>query len=176
MPQNNIEKWIPIKDYEEFYAISNFGNIKSLEKTWYFGCGRKAKKHQEERILKPTIAANGYLSMKLSKYGKAQTKFIHHLVWEAFGDKPRDGYKLQVDHIDNGRLNNHIDNLQLLKQRDNLIKGVKNRGNEFPIGVSKRNNRYRASIYSNGKKIHLGYYKDPIEAGLVYEQAYGEAI
>ena len=63
------------------------------------------------RCLKPCVV-RGYLKIDAYKNGKRKNYYVHRFVFESFkGDIP---LNLQVDHIDNDKQNNCIDNLQLL--------------------------------------------------------------
>ncbi len=103
------EIWKPIEGFEELYAISNLARVKSFYAN-------------KIRILKLNITKGGYLTVGLCKDGKNKTHYVHHLVWDHFGDCPRNGHKQLVDHRDEDKLNPRIDNLQLLTNRQNSIK------------------------------------------------------
>ena len=99
--------WKDIEDYEGLYQINKFGNVKSLSR----------KQSVKERILKQNNNTSGYLIVNLYKNKKSKTTMVHHLVWDYFGDEPRNGRVLQVDHKNNIRIDCWIGNLQLLNQR-----------------------------------------------------------
>jgi len=64
----------------------------------------------------------GYLKVKLySDGGKSNKTFLlHRLIWTYFnGDIPEG---MQIDHIDGNHLNNHLDNLQVITQKENIRK------------------------------------------------------
>ena len=67
---------------------------------------------------------NGYLYVNVRKNSKRKNYRVHHFVYECFrGDIPRE---LQVDHRDNDKKNNCIDNLQLLTPSANCKKYASN--------------------------------------------------
>lgn len=67
----------------------------------------------------------GYTSYRLSNKGKYKTVYIHRLVAEYFLD---DFHQLkEVHHIDENKLNNHVDNLQVVTRSENMIEVHKNR-------------------------------------------------
>lgn len=69
------------------------------------------------RILKTTTASNGYATFgSYAERGKRRNFFVHHLVAELFIG-PRDG--LNVNHKDGNKLNNHLENLELVTPREN---------------------------------------------------------
>lgn len=149
-----------IKDYEGLYKVSDFGLVKS----------------KDGIILKNRIDKDGYLRVNLRKNGKMKTYMISHLVWDHFGDRPRNGHALQVDHIKE-KWNNRIDNLQLLTNRQNVSKGFIQNGKKTSkyTGVcwGKDKNKWIVAIRENNKKIYLGSFKDEHKAHLVYQEKLG---
>ena len=82
-----------------------------------------------------------------------------------------------VDHINHNTLDNRKENLRIVTPRDNS-RNLKKESSSKYIGVSwnKREQKWRAYIYIDGKQKHLGYYIDEDEAGLVSENAYENII
>lgn len=129
-----MENWKDITGYEGFYQVSNKGRIKSLKRTI---------KHPHsgtmtvfERILKPNTVAFGYQQVKLSIEGERKSLYIHVLVCQEFIGEKEIGF--EVNHIDEDKTNNELENLEYL--------------------TSKENNNYGSRIYrmveknTNGKK------------------------
>ena len=107
---NMKEIWKDIEGYEGLYQVSDLGRVKSLK----FG---------KERILKQNQTYKGYLVVTLSENGKTKTRNVHVLVAMAFLDHKPDGtQKVVVDHIDNNKNNNTLDNMQLISHRENVSK------------------------------------------------------
>ena len=90
------EIWKDIKDYEGHYQVSNLSRVKSIK----FG---------KERIMKQNIR-RGYYYVCLSKNGIAKNYFVHRLVAQAFIDNTDN--LPQVNHKDENKLNNNVDNLE----------------------------------------------------------------
>lgn len=69
-------------------------------------------------VLKPQNGRRGYFTLRIKHAdGKMRTRYIHHLVAEAFiGFRP-DG--ADIDHIDGNRKNNRADNLRYCSRREN---------------------------------------------------------
>lgn len=165
-----IEEWRDVKEYEGFYKVSNSGIVKGLRRIITRKNG--AKQEITEKIITPSMVNSGYLKVMLNRKDKRKGFFVHHLVWDAFGNKERNGRIKQVDHIDNCKTNNHIDNLQVLTARQNVVKNVLRRkpAGWLP-GVCDLKTSFTAVIYANRKKHSIGNYKTKEEAYACYLRA-----
>ena len=105
------EIWRDIEGYEGLYQISNKGRVKSLYKG-------------SERILKPWDNGRGYLLVTLCKNGVALSKSIHRLVAISFIINPEN--KPQVNHKDENKSNNCIENLEWATAKENNNYGTHN--------------------------------------------------
>lgn len=79
-----MEIWKDIKEYEEIYQVSNYGNVRS--KT-HIRVNGKDKNHtcvSKGKLLRPGKDSNGYMIVVLSKNGKTKSYRVHRLVAEAF--------------------------------------------------------------------------------------------
>ena len=97
------------------------------------------------------------------KDAKSYNKKIHKLVAELFIDNPEN--KRCVDHIDNDRLNNNINNLRWVTYQENNRNRQLNANSTSGVkGVcfDKKANKWKAHITIDGIQIHLGIY-DNIE-------------
>jgi len=95
-----------IEDYP-YYEISNYGNVKSLQKGNY------------GKISKLGKSGNGYLYKALYHNGSFKSRFIQVLVAEAFIPNPEN--KGFVNHKDGNKLNNYVLNLEWCTRSENLI-------------------------------------------------------
>lgn len=95
-----MEIWKDIKGYEGRYQVSNYGNVKSLNHN------RTVK----EQLLKQNIDKHSYHKIHLWLYGKPKWFLIHRLVAEAFIPNP-DNLPC-INHKDENKHNNHVDNLE----------------------------------------------------------------
>lgn len=108
------EIWKDIKGYEGLYQISNMGQVKSLN---YRHTGR-------EKILKPSNQ-KGYLFVSLCKNGHKKNYLAHRLEYEAFyGEIPKG---MQVNHINEIKTDNRLENLNLMTPKENSNWGTRNK-------------------------------------------------
>ena len=75
------------------------------------------------RILKSSDNNSGYLTVNLYNDGHRTTKGIHRIVAESFIDGQKEG--LEVNHLDGNKHNNHRNNLEWVKHRENEIHAYK---------------------------------------------------
>jgi len=139
------EEFKTIKNFDN-YLISNFGNVKN-KKT--------------NRILKPCINSKGYFDVILRKYNKNYHKVIHRLIGESFIENPYN--KLCIDHIDNNKLNNNVDNLRWCTSQENSQNSKlssKNTSGYKGVYFNKPYNKWMSYINIDGIKINLGYYEN----------------
>ena len=110
--ESTQEQWKVIKGYE-LYEVSNIGRVKSNNNP------------KNPKILKQYTDANGYNSVMIVRskgYGKADRKFIHRLVAEAFIPNPDN--KPFVDHINTVRDDNVVDNLRWCTSKENAANPI----------------------------------------------------
>lgn len=125
-------------------------------------------KYAPQYIGKPAgaIEGRGYLQASVD----GQSYQVHRLVWKhVTGKDPAD----QLDHINGDKLDNRIENLEEVDNRENCARS--HQGRELPTGVTlyKRGHyiRYTARIRKNGVKQFLGYFMTPEEASTAYQEA-----
>lgn len=131
MQKENKEVWKPIPGYEGLYEVSNKGRVKRLEQDII--CKNGVKRHKKERILKGTVQNNGYLYVNLYDGPKR----VHRLVAEAFIPNPEG--KPQVNHKDEDKTNNHVENLEWMTAKENLNFGTRNERAGKAISKANRN-------------------------------------
>ena len=154
---NKKEIFKDVIGFEGVYQVSNLGNVKSL-------------KYGKERILKVGTSGDGYSMVVLSKNKKQYNKKVHQLVAMAFLNHEPNGMALVVDHKNNIKTDNRVENLQIITHRKNSSKDRKNKSSKY-TGVSwnKHSNKWRSQIYINGKYKYLGLFINEYEAHLAYQ-------
>lgn len=129
----HLEVWREIKGYEGLYSVSSFGNVKSISRIIYRTSkhGVKTSQAVPEKIKKGSIDKNGYIKVGLWKNNKQLTVSVHRLVAKAFLKNP---LKLpQINHIDEVKSNNNINNLEWCTSFHNV-----NHGSGIQRGVDAR--------------------------------------
>jgi hypothetical protein len=111
-----LEVFVDIQGYEGYYQVSNYGNVRSLDRVIVEKSGKTQT--LKGRILKPRTNPGGYRYIELGKNGTKATFAIHHLVAQAFIPNP--GNKRTVNHIDGNKLNNSLINLEWSTYSENL--------------------------------------------------------
>ena len=161
------EKFKDIPGYEGIYQVSNLGNVKSLPRLII---NSKNSFISKERILKPGKSTNGYLLVILCNNSNRETKKIHQLVAICFLNHKTCGQQLVVDHINDDKLDNRVENLQVITQRENSHKTQGKYSSNFKgVSFHKKYKKFSASIYINGKNNHLGYFNTEQEANEIYK-------
>lgn len=152
-----MEIFKKIEGYED-YQVSNLGNIKSFN----FG---------KEKILKPQLHIKGYYQILFYKNKKAKMFKIHQLVAIAFLNHKPSGMDLVVNHKDFNKLNNNVENLEIVTQRENTnLKHLKSSSKYTGVSWFKRDNKWQASIHINGKSKHLGLFTSELDASEAYQK------
>lgn len=142
--QGKIDWWkvFDYKDGELFWKIKTSRNVLIGDKA-----GRKAKDHYK------TFRFNG------------DSYYVHRVIWEMHNGPIPEG--MQIDHIDQNKFNNRIENLRLVDGFDNhknmpLLKN--NTSGCCGVSLRKKLAKWRAFISVNGSFMELGYYDDWFEA------------
>ena len=118
-----IEEWRDIKGYEGLYQVSNHGNVKRIEHIDTH-C-RQGSRVIKEYKKKASHDGKGYLFVILSKENKKVARRVHRLVAETFIDNPNN-YP-QVNHKDENKENNTVDNLEWCDAHYNINYGDANK-------------------------------------------------
>jgi len=120
--------------------------------------------HNQNKYLKPKIETDGYIRIGLYKNNKQKVFRFHRLVYEAYyGEIPEN---LCIDHIDNNKQNNHIDNLRLATNNENMWNQKVQKRNKTGyknITLTKWNT-YCLQIRKNNKIVYYKTFKTLEEA------------
>lgn len=104
-----IETWRPVVGYEDFYEVSDLGQIRSLDRVMPHARYPGHTQRLTGRVLSPGIS-NGYLSVVLSAEARRRVVKVHTIVAEAFlGPRPTDRVACHENGI---RTDNRLINLR----------------------------------------------------------------
>ena len=107
-----------------------------------------------------TTNSKGYVQILINR----KSYKAHRLIWVIMtGTEPVN----QIDHIDHNRANNKWNNLREVTRKENMLNLTKKSHNTSGFtGVTyiKRNNKWAATIFYQGKRYHLDYYDDKEDA------------
>lgn len=96
-----------ITGYEGLYAVTSCGKV------WSYG---------RKKYLSPHIVNSGYEQVILSKNGKTKPYRVHQLVAMTYIPNPEN--KPCVNHLDENKLNNALNNLEWVTHKENINHGT----------------------------------------------------
>ena len=111
-----MTNWKIINGYPN-YAINEQGDVKSL---------------RYDRMLKPSANDNTYLYVNLIHNKRKKTTAIHRLVIEHFGETAPCPSSI-VDHKDQDKQNNHINNLEWVSVSENTVRAYGNQDKKVHV-------------------------------------------
>lgn len=129
---------------ETNYTINTYGEIKN---------------RTSGKVIKPKISVRGYLRIGIYILGKREELSVHRMVACTFlGNEYTN--KLQVNHIDGNKLNNHVNNLEWVSPSKNIkhafdiglkdaLRGDNNPSTKYPDKLIKK----MCSYLNEGKTI-----------------------
>lgn len=102
------ERWLPVPGYEDCYAVSDLGRVRSLSRPGHPG-----------RLLNPFPTGEyGYLAVGLWQDNKGATTYVHRLVADNFIGPLLTGQVTR--HGPGGHLDNRLSNLKQGSQAENV--------------------------------------------------------
>lgn len=118
----DAEEWRDVPGYEGYYQVSSLGRVKSLDRMVTMRNGVTRITHG--RMMKEVNGngAGNYRAVPLSMNGKIQRHLIHRLVALAFIPNP-EGLP-EINHKDEDKTNNRVDNLEWCDRQYNNTYGT----------------------------------------------------
>lgn len=174
-----MEEWKSVVGYEGYYEVSSLGNVRSITRV------------KKGKVLKPLKRQHGYLGIQLHGKGGNKRGFktfsVHRLVAEAFIPNPNN-YP-EINHIDENKSNNRVENLEWVTHKQNMNCGTlveKRKGRESkrakPILQIDKNGEIVAEFRcasDAGRKLNLNYkniqnslYKGQMAYGYIWKFKY----
>ena len=157
-----LEEWRLIEEPElQGYYVSNLGNI-----------SRQSREFKTKWINIKGSSLKGYRYFQQIIDGKRKNHLIHRCVAKAFIENPDN--KPCVDHIDNNRANNHVNNLRWCFHSENCKnQPQQTEGKKNGVVFDNQRKRWMATIRENHNNKFLGYYDTYEEAKEARETAEG---
>jgi hypothetical protein len=143
-------------DKSIYVKIELLGRGKELEKNCFL-----ISKSSLEKVIRHNwyLDSNGY---PMTYTGRSKTLHKNLL------GKQQKGYV--IDHINRDKLDNRLENLRVITSKENSYNRTKNKSsNNIYKGVSKRGNKYVASITKDGIKKEITGFETEEDAAKVYD-------
>jgi hypothetical protein len=167
MEDSKDEIWKTINEFPN-YEVSNFGRVRSIDRTIK---GVRTYNHYKSVILSPALVGSGYYGVSLRNNIRIKTCKIHQLVAVAFLNHVINGNILVVNHIDCNKLNNNVNNLEIITHRENDNRQhIKTSSQYTGVSWQKNNKKWQAQIQFNGNCIYIGLFINELDAHLAYEK------
>lgn len=147
-----MEEWKDVVGYEGLYKISNQGRVMSLER--YVRHSKHFLRINKQRIVKLNPDREGYLMVGLHRDGECRNYKVHRLVMIAFVGL--DDIRKEVNHLDENKKNNNLNNLSWATRIENENWGTKRercvKNTDYKI-ISQKNSKEVKQMDVNRKHI-----------------------
>jgi len=127
----------------------------------------KPTKNPYWRKIKYSVDNKGYYRFTLTHNNIKKCYKVHRVIykfynldWDIHDSSPSN----EIDHFDNDKSNNNIENLRVVNSSENNQNIISTKGYSW----NKQNKKYRARIIINYKHHNLGCYDTPDEAREAY--------
>jgi hypothetical protein len=160
------EVWKEVVEFADSYEVSNKGNVRSVDRVVIRSNGRPITVNGKDISIMPD--KDGYSIVQLYKDGRRYVRKVHRMVYEAFvGELSKD---LVIDHRDNDKSINSVENLQQVTNRFNVSK---DRKRSLPTGVYLNANGggFKVQFQANNVSVYIGTYSTIKSANKAYKDA-----
>lgn len=146
----------PIKGYEGYYEVDPFGRVYSVDRIVSVeDNGRSYNKPLKGKQMKQSLHTKGYKTVSLTKDGKTKTCYVHRIVAEAFIDNP-DNLPF-INHKDEDKTNNFVDNLEWCTNQYNLNYGTARKRQSRALKGKKHTQEHNEKISKGVKAYYCSY-------------------
>lgn len=161
------EIWKPIKGYEGYYEISNYGNVKGVDR--YIKNKWGTLTLWKGRLLKLKIDDDGYNRVGLYKNGKYSNYGVHRLVAEAF--IPNQNNLPQINHKNENKTDNfvYVNSYGTVNIEKSNLEWCTNEYNlKYGHRLEKAQEKRKIPILQFTKELEfVAYYKSATDAALI---------
>lgn len=121
------EEWRELKewkgvDFSGCFLVSNMGDVKTIDR--WVPCSSGKKQHRKSIYLKKCMDKGGYLHVSICKNRIHKTPPVHILVMNLFNPNPNPEIYTDINHIDEDKTNNRLDNLEWTTHKGNINHGT----------------------------------------------------
>jgi len=147
-------KWTRIPNYND-YEINILGEVESIK---------------SNIVLSQTKNNSGYFTVGLcNNTGKKRTFQVHQLMAITFLNHKPNGHSMVVDHINNNKTDNRLENLQIITHRENITKEPRGASKYTGVSIVRSTNKWRSAIIINGVYKNLGHFNNEKVASAIYQ-------
>ena len=159
-------EWHPFyyKGEETNIEVNELGEFRRLYKDWM--------RKEVSKNIKGFSMKKGYVKLSVCiKNNKRKHFELHQIMAIVFLNHVPCGMKLVIDHIDENKVNNKLQNLRIISQRENSVNSK--RASKYGTGVCLlKNGKYESRIRVNNILHYLGLFNNSQDASKAYQEAF----
>lgn len=141
------EVWKNVEGYEKYYMVSNLGRVKSKDR---YVINNKTPQFKPSKILRQRVDWIGYLDIMFCVNKSTKRFKVHRLVASSFVNNKDN--KPQVNHLNENKKDNRVENLQWCTSKENLeYNNLRKRASKKRINgkLSKKVFQYKDGVLVN---------------------------